>query len=212
VFEKIEDAATVHRLTGACPTVALHIPWDLPPAGWTGPGSPASPANRGYSSARSTRTCSRSTSTCSARCATPIPRSGAARSPTPGVRRDRRRGRRAVRLDLARRRDQLPGSGRHQGPAGAAERGARAGLRRAAGGRRDAGRVQAVRARLLHHRPAGLGDRIHDLPPPRAAGQGAGGHRHTRRVPTSSSSSLPCSTRGASAGSTSTTAATPTTT
>ncbi len=27
-FEKIEDAAQVHRLTGACPNVALHIPWD----------------------------------------------------------------------------------------------------------------------------------------------------------------------------------------
>ena len=33
VYEKIEDAATVHRLTGASPTVALHIPWDLPPTG-----------------------------------------------------------------------------------------------------------------------------------------------------------------------------------
>jgi L-rhamnose isomerase/sugar isomerase len=31
VFEKIEDASSVHRLTGAAPTVALHIPWDLPP-------------------------------------------------------------------------------------------------------------------------------------------------------------------------------------
>ena len=28
-YEKIEDAATVHRFTGAAPTVALHIPWDL---------------------------------------------------------------------------------------------------------------------------------------------------------------------------------------
>src|SRR4028118_172154 len=33
VYEKIEDASTVHRLTGASPTVALHIPWDLPPTG-----------------------------------------------------------------------------------------------------------------------------------------------------------------------------------
>ncbi len=33
IFEKIEDAAAVHRLTGACPSVALHIPWDLPPQG-----------------------------------------------------------------------------------------------------------------------------------------------------------------------------------
>lgn len=26
--ERIEDAATVHRYTGICPTVAIHIPWD----------------------------------------------------------------------------------------------------------------------------------------------------------------------------------------
>ena len=28
VFEKLEDAAEVHRLTGICPSVAIHIPWD----------------------------------------------------------------------------------------------------------------------------------------------------------------------------------------
>lgn len=27
-FEKVADAAQVHRLTGVCPAVALHIPWD----------------------------------------------------------------------------------------------------------------------------------------------------------------------------------------
>lgn len=27
-FEKVEDAATVHRYTGAAPSVAIHIPWD----------------------------------------------------------------------------------------------------------------------------------------------------------------------------------------
>jgi L-rhamnose isomerase/sugar isomerase len=27
-FEKMEDAAEVHRLTGVCPAVAIHIPWD----------------------------------------------------------------------------------------------------------------------------------------------------------------------------------------
>jgi L-rhamnose isomerase/sugar isomerase len=26
--ERIDDAALVHRLTGCCPSVALHIPWD----------------------------------------------------------------------------------------------------------------------------------------------------------------------------------------
>ncbi|HVK02297.1 MAG TPA: L-rhamnose isomerase [Armatimonadaceae bacterium] len=33
IYEKIEDASTVHRLTGASPSVAVHIPWDLPPKG-----------------------------------------------------------------------------------------------------------------------------------------------------------------------------------
>lgn len=28
VFEKFEDAAYIHRLTGICPAVAIHIPWD----------------------------------------------------------------------------------------------------------------------------------------------------------------------------------------
>jgi L-rhamnose isomerase/sugar isomerase len=28
VWERVADAALVHELTGACPTVALHIPWD----------------------------------------------------------------------------------------------------------------------------------------------------------------------------------------
>ncbi|HJZ62480.1 MAG TPA: hypothetical protein VKD47_10030, partial [Miltoncostaeaceae bacterium] len=28
VWERIDDAALVHALTGCCPTVAIHIPWD----------------------------------------------------------------------------------------------------------------------------------------------------------------------------------------
>ena len=28
VFERIDDAAEVHRLTGTAPAVALHFPWD----------------------------------------------------------------------------------------------------------------------------------------------------------------------------------------
>ena len=28
-FEKVADAAQVHRFTGLAPSVALHIPWDL---------------------------------------------------------------------------------------------------------------------------------------------------------------------------------------
>ncbi len=34
VEEKIADAALVNQLTGACPSVAVHIPWDLP-ADWS---------------------------------------------------------------------------------------------------------------------------------------------------------------------------------
>lgn len=30
IFEKIDDAAQVHRLTGICPTVATHVLWDFP--------------------------------------------------------------------------------------------------------------------------------------------------------------------------------------
>ena len=30
IEEKFADAAEVHRLTGACPTLALHVEWDLP--------------------------------------------------------------------------------------------------------------------------------------------------------------------------------------
>jgi L-rhamnose isomerase/sugar isomerase len=29
IKEKLQDAAMVHKLTGICPTVALHIPWDM---------------------------------------------------------------------------------------------------------------------------------------------------------------------------------------
>ncbi len=28
LYEKLQDAATVHRFTGVCPSVAIHIPWD----------------------------------------------------------------------------------------------------------------------------------------------------------------------------------------
>jgi L-rhamnose isomerase/sugar isomerase len=31
--DKLDDAAEVHRLTGACPTVAVHVLWDLPEGG-----------------------------------------------------------------------------------------------------------------------------------------------------------------------------------
>ena len=30
IEEKIEDAAEVHRVTGACPSMAVHVQWDFP--------------------------------------------------------------------------------------------------------------------------------------------------------------------------------------
>src|ERR1700682_343124 len=30
IEEKFSDAAQVHSVTGACPTLALHVQWDLP--------------------------------------------------------------------------------------------------------------------------------------------------------------------------------------
>src|SRR3954469_622540 len=30
IEEKFSDAAQVHKLTGSCPTIALHVQWDLP--------------------------------------------------------------------------------------------------------------------------------------------------------------------------------------
>ena len=31
--DKLDDAAEVHRLTGACPSVAIHVLWDMPAGG-----------------------------------------------------------------------------------------------------------------------------------------------------------------------------------
>jgi L-rhamnose isomerase/sugar isomerase len=38
VEEKLADAGLVHQLTGACPTVALHVQWDLPGGAADAPG------------------------------------------------------------------------------------------------------------------------------------------------------------------------------
>lgn len=32
IFDKLDDCGVIHQLTGATPTVSLHIPWDLAPA------------------------------------------------------------------------------------------------------------------------------------------------------------------------------------
>ena len=64
-YEKLADAAQVHRFTGVTPRVSLHIPWDLVDDYDRLAAHAAEP--RRCRSARSTRTCSRTTTTCSAR-------------------------------------------------------------------------------------------------------------------------------------------------
>jgi L-rhamnose isomerase len=68
-YEKVDDAATVHRFTGAAPTVSLHIPWigSTTTERWS-----SMPATRVCRSARSTRTRSRTTTTGLEACATRI--------------------------------------------------------------------------------------------------------------------------------------------
>ena len=65
VFEKVDDAAEVHRLTGTAGAVALHFPWDAVDGLRR-----AARAHRGSRAARRrgrTRTCSRTRTTSSAR-------------------------------------------------------------------------------------------------------------------------------------------------
>ena len=71
-YEKIADAAQVHRYTGVAPTVALHIPWDKV-EDYDHLAAPRRRAGR-RAWGRSTRTRSRTTTTCSAASATPTPR------------------------------------------------------------------------------------------------------------------------------------------
>ena len=40
VEEKFSDAGQVHALTGSCPTIALHIQWDMPKGVGAGFGHP----------------------------------------------------------------------------------------------------------------------------------------------------------------------------
>ena len=111
VHERIADAALVHRLTGCCPSVALHIPWDA--VDDYARAATATPRRRASRSARSTRTCSGRTSTGWAASATRT--RACARRALDHCRECveiARAGRLDDRQPLARRRHQLPGPGR----------------------------------------------------------------------------------------------------
>ena len=86
VWERIDDAALVHQLTGCCPSVALHIPWDM---STTGAPLRDYATDAASLSARSTRISSATTHTGSAASATRTPPSAESARPLPRVRRDR---------------------------------------------------------------------------------------------------------------------------
>ena len=211
VFERIDDAAEVQRLTGTAGAVALHFPWDevddygalrehIEARGLkVGAVNPNLFQDDDYKLGSVTHPDARVREKAVAHLVECL-----------GIAADARLDRAVA---VARRRHQLPGPGRPPRPPRPAARVALAGLCAAAGRPGAAGRVQALRAGVLRHRPRRLGLRAADLPearrpraradrprPPRPGRE----HRADRRV---------CSTpRAGSAASTSTIASTPTTT
>ena len=180
----------------------------------TTPPCARSPRTRASRSARSTPTPSRTTTTSSAALThTDAGDPAEGDRPPPRVHRRHGRHRLAGPQDLAGRRDQLPGAGRHPGPAGPAGR--LAGRRSTSASPRPAtrARVQVLRAGVLPHRRARLGHGVRAGARPSASGPwSASTPATTRPGPTSSSSSPSCSGWGSWARSTSTAASTPTTT
>ena len=193
VFERLEDAAEVHRLTGAAPSVAMHFPWDAVDdydglARHAGEPRPAR-RRRQPEPVPGPRL--------QARLGHPSRRAGApqgGRAPA-RVRRDRRggSGHSAISLWLAdgtnypgqddlvaRRRRMLDGLGELY-----------AALPRRAGAAR---RVQALRARLLRDRPRRLGLGAARLPEARRARARCSSTSATTRRARTSSRSSRCST------------------
>ena len=177
-YEKLDDAAQVHRFTGVAPSVALHIPWDAVDD-YADLASTRRPA--ACASARSTRTSSRTTTTCSAASPTPTRASGA-RPPTTSSRASTSwtRPGRATSSCGSPTAPTTParttsGRARTGSPRRCAEVYARLSQRAA----HPVG-VQAVRAGLLHDGRAGLGHVVRALPRARAAGDGLRRHRPPR--------------------------------
>ncbi len=111
--------------------------------------------------------------------------------PPPRVHRHHGRHRLARPQDLARRRHQLPGPGRHPRPPGPARRVAARDLRPARRRPATGARVQVLRAGVLPHRRPGLGHVVRPGARPSATGRwSASTPATTRPAPTSSSSSM----------------------
>ena len=160
--EKIADAATVHRFTGVAPTVALHIPWDKVDD-YAGLGVRRRAGRRARRDQHQRLPGRR----LQARQRHQPRPGGPAQGDRPPARVRRHHGRdRLARPEaVVLRRHQLPGPGRHAGPAGPARRRRCAEIYAPARRRpADAAGVQALRAGLLHHRRAGLGHLVRALP------------------------------------------------
>ena len=211
--EKLDDAAQVHAHTGVAPTVALHIPWDRV-EGATTRAAPRTPRSAGVELGTINSNVFQDDDY----------KLGSVTHPDPAVRRKAldhllecvdimdATGSRDLKLwfsdgtnypgqdDIRARQDRL---------AEALSDGVRAARRRPA----DAAGVQALRARLLRDRRAGLGHVVRALPQARPQGPGVRGHRapragHQHRV----HRRVPAARGEARRRSTSTPASTPTTT
>ena len=181
----------VHRCTGLAPSVALHIPWD---------------AVDDYAALRRVRRGARRPARHDQQqhlpgrrlqARQPHPqrpgRASEGDRPPPRVHRRHGRDRIARPQDLARRRHQLPGPGRHARPPGPTRRVARDDLRPDRRGPATRARVQVLRAGVLPHRRARLGHvATSSAWPSASAPSSASTPATTPRAPTSSSSSCSC--------------------
>ena len=198
IEEKFSDAGQVHGLTGVCPTVALHVLWDLPDGRRRAPTRSRGSAERYRHPAgldqseplpgpelqvrivrqSRSRPCARRRSHAHASTASQIARRLRSRD---------------ISLWFADG-SNYPGTANIRQRKQWFEEGLQALHARARRRSAPAGRVQAVRAGLLPHRHRRLGHGAAARARRRAAGQGAGRHRATTtRRRTSSRSSRGCS-------------------
>ena len=178
IEEKFSDAGQVHRWTGICPTVALHVLWDLPQRlrrlrRDSAPGRAARGARRSHQPQHV------SGPDLQVRVAGQSRPGGAPRRARPhsGQRGNRQGPGQPRCVAVVRRRLELSRHAEHPPPASMVHGGPQDHARAAGGRSAHAGGVQAVRAGLLSHRHRRLGHGAGAGAGGRAAGQGAGGHR-----------------------------------
>ena len=177
-YEKIADAAEVHRVTGVAPRVSLHIPWDRVDD-YGRPRQARRRPRRAHRGDQLQRLPGRRLQARLGHQPRPTHPPQGDRPPPRVRRRDGRH--RVVRPQaVVLRRHQLPRPGRPRDPPGSPRRRPGRGLRPPR--RRSAlpARVQVLRAGVLRHRRARLGHVVHALRRARAEGDGGGRHRPPR--------------------------------